>query len=79
MPRRRRDPDEPLPSNPSAGEVIAGLLGNLEHLVRNRPRPPTQVEEPYQDPWASKDGLTLEGLEEPLDRPEPPDTTGARL
>jgi hypothetical protein len=58
---------------------VAGLLGLLEQLITNRPRPPTQIEEEYRDPWASADGLSVDGLDEPMDRPEPPDTTGARL
>jgi hypothetical protein len=58
---------------------VAGLLGSLEQLIANRPRPPTQIEEEYRDPWASADGLSVDGLDEPMDRPEPPDTTGARL
>jgi hypothetical protein len=76
--RSRSDP-APLPSHASAGEVVAGLLGTLEQLIANRPRPPTQIEEEYRDPWASADGLSVDGLDEPMDRPEPPDTTGARL
>lgn len=70
---------QPLPSNPAAGQVIAGLLAGVDHLVVNRPRPVTQIEEPMHDPWASADGMTVEGLDEPMDRPEPPDTTGARV
>lgn len=74
-----RDDKKPLPSNPAAGQVIAGLLAGVDHLVVNRPRPVTQIEEPLRDAWASADGLTVEGLDEPMDRPEPPDTTGARV
>lgn len=76
---RRRDHDTPLPSQPSAGSIVAGMLGALERLIANRPRPPTQIEQEYTDPWATKDGLTVEGLDEPMDRPEPPDRSGARL
>jgi hypothetical protein len=70
---------KPLPSNPAAGQVIAGLLAGVDHLVVNRPRPVAQIEEPLRDPWASADGLTVEGLDDRPQRPEPPDTTGARL
>ena len=69
----------PLPSNPAAGHVISGLLAGVDHLVVNRPRPVTQIEEPHREPWASADGITVEGLDERPDRPEPPDTTGARV
>lgn len=79
MPRRRRGPDDPLPSNPSAGEVIAGMLGTLDHLLLNRPRPVTEISEEYADPWSSAEGITVEGLEDTPERPEPPDTTRARL
>jgi hypothetical protein len=73
------DKPEPLPSNPSAGSLVAGILAGVDHMVVNRPRPVAQIEEPLHDAWASADGLTVEGLDEPVDRPEPPDTTGARL
>lgn len=69
----------PLPSKPSAGQAIAGLLAGVDHLVVNRPRPVAQIEEPLHDAWASADGITVDGLDEPIERPEPPDTTGARL
>jgi hypothetical protein len=38
-----------------------------------------QIEQRYRDPWASLDGVTIEGLDEPLDRPDAPDRSGARL
>jgi hypothetical protein len=79
MARRRRGPDDPLPSNPSAGAVVAGLFGTLDHLIVNKPRPVTEISEEYHEPWATTDGLTVEGLEDRPERPEPPDTTGARL
>ena len=74
----KRDADR-LPSKPSAGELIGGMLAGLEHQVSARPKPPTQIEEQYREPWASADGLTVEGLDEPIERPEPPDRSGAKL
>jgi hypothetical protein len=68
-----------LPSRPSAGQLIGGMLAGLEHLLTARPKTPAQIEERYTDPWATADGVTVEGLEEPVERPEPPDTSGARL
>jgi hypothetical protein len=59
--------------------VVAGLFGTLDHLIVNKPRPVTEISEEYHEPWATKDGLTVEGLEDRPERPEPPDTTGARL
>jgi hypothetical protein len=77
--KRERPDDDRLPSKPSAGELIGGLLANLDHALTGRPKTPAQIEEEYREPWASADGLTIEGLEEPIDRPEPPDRSGARL
>lgn len=79
LPGRRGTDPTPLPSHPSGGELIAGLLAGLGHLIANRPRPVAQIEEQYRDPWATADGLTVEGLDEPIERPEPTDTSGARL
>ncbi len=59
--------------------MIGGLFGTLDHLIVNKPRPVTEITEQYEDPWASTDGVTVEGLEDRPERPEPPDTTGARL
>jgi len=70
---------EALPSHPAAGNLVAGLLAGVDHLVVNRPRPVTQIEEQHREPWASANGLTVEGLDEPLKRPERPDRSGAKL
>ncbi len=75
----KREPRGPLPSRPGAGQLVAGILAGIEHLIANRPRAVPQIEEEYRDPWASMDGMTVEGLDEPIDRPEPPDRSGARL
>ncbi|HEX2193694.1 MAG TPA: hypothetical protein VHK63_01875 [Candidatus Limnocylindria bacterium] len=73
------EPRPPLPSNPSAGQVIGGILAGVEHLVANRPKPVAEIQEQHRDAWNSADGLTVEGLDEPMDRPERPDRSGARL
>jgi hypothetical protein len=78
MPRPNRSRG-PLPSHPSAGVLIGGILGGIDHLMLKRPRPVTQIEEPYHEPWATLDGIVVEGLDEPIERPEPPDRSGARL
>ena len=70
---------QPLPSNPAAGNLVAGLLAGVDHLVVNRPRPVTQIEEQHREPWASANGLSVEGLDEPVRRPERPDRSGAKL
>ena len=77
--KRKSDDPEALPSRPSAGQLIGGLLAGLDHALMGRPKPPTQVEEQYNEPWASADGLTVEGLDDPVDRPAQTDRSGARL
>ncbi len=69
----------PLPSKASAGQVVAGILAGVEHLVTNRPRPVAEISERYRERWNGADGLTVDGLDEPVERTEPPDRTGARL
>lgn len=73
------DRRKPLPSQASAGQVVAGMLAGVDHLVANRPRPVAEIAERHRDPWNRADGLTVEGLDEPIERPEPPDRTGARI
>jgi hypothetical protein len=55
------------------------MLAGLEGIVTGRPKAIPQIEEPYGGDWASAEGHTVEGLEEPIERPEPPDRSGARL
>jgi hypothetical protein len=56
--------------------VIGGFLTGLEQIVFHRP-PPAEVAESHQV-TDTLDGLTVDDPEIP-ERPEPPDTTGARL
>jgi hypothetical protein len=77
--RHKPDVSKRLPSRPSGGELIGGMLATLDHLIAGRPKPPAQIEERYREPWASADGLTVEGLDEPAERREPPDRSGAKL
>ncbi|TME35151.1 MAG: hypothetical protein E6I62_01150 [Chloroflexi bacterium] len=79
MARRAGRPAEPLPSHASSGVLVGGILGALDYLLLKRPRPVTQIEEPYREPWATLDGIEVEGLDERPERPEPPDRSGARL
>ena len=78
-PKPHARPDAPLPSNPSAGEVIGGMLAAVEHLVANRPRPVAEISEQHRGRWNAADGLAVEGLDERVERPEPPDRSGARI
>jgi len=77
---REQPPErDALPSLPSSGGTIAGILGTIDAALTNRPRPVPHIEERYDEPWATANGITVDGLEEPVDRPEPPDITGARV
>jgi len=76
---QRADRSEPLPSQPSAGVLVGGILGGIDYLLLKRPRPVTQIEEPYHEPWATLGGISVQGLEDRIERPEPPDRSGARL
>ncbi len=78
-PEPEDEPKQPLPSKSSAGELIGGILAGLDHALTARPKPTAQIEEQYREPWASAEGVTVEGLEEPVERREPPDRSGAKL
>lgn len=77
--KRDKVESEPLRSKPSAGVLIGGLLANLDRALTGRPKTPAQIEEQYREPWATADGLTVEGLDDPIERREPPDRSGAKL
>ena len=79
MKRDRTDDPDRLPSRPSAGELIGGMLAGVEHLITGRPKTPAQIEEQYREPWASVGGVTVDGLDEPIEWVEPPDRSGAKL
>jgi hypothetical protein len=78
MKRDKATPDA-LPSKSSAGEMIGGILAGLDHALTARPKPTAQIEERYREAWASLDGVAVGGLEEPIERPERPDRSGAQL
>ena len=54
-------------------------MAGLDHLLTARPKPTTQIEEQYREPWASANGVTVEGLDEPIERRDPPDRSGAKI
>ncbi len=80
------EPDHPeargrLPSftdvNLSIGQFMAGLEQKILH---NRPPAVVVVEEEARGARVTTNGLTVDNLPtEALDRPEPPDTSGAKL
>jgi hypothetical protein len=77
--KREKPESDPLPSKSSIGELVGGFLAGLDHALTARPEPPAEVEEQYREPWASAEGVKVEGLEEPMERPESPDRSGATL
>jgi hypothetical protein len=61
----------------SVGAFLAGLEQKILH---GRPPAVVVVEEHHRDESVTLNGLQVDNLPEgPLDHPEPPDTTGARL
>lgn len=68
-----------LPSRPSAGVVIGGFLAGLEQAISNRPPAVAQIEEPLRRERFERHGYVIDGLDDPIERPEPPDRSGARL
>jgi hypothetical protein len=63
--------------NLSIGEFMAGLEQKILH---NRPPAVVVVEEHKRGESVATSGLVIDDLPtEPLDRPEPPDTSGAKL
>ena len=61
----------------SVGAFLAGLEQKILH---GRPPAVVVVEEHHRDESVTLNGLQVDHLPEgPLDRPEPPDRTGARL
>lgn len=79
MAKPRRTP-EALPDFKGASISIGGFLAGLEQQILHR-RPPAAivVEEEARSEPRSVNGLQLDGPDEPIERPEPPDTSGARL
>lgn len=77
--KRERPDRRPLASKPSAGLIIGGLLAGLEQAVMNRPPVVAQIEEPMRRERFERHGFAFDGLDDPIERPEPPDRSGARL
>jgi hypothetical protein len=75
-PERRR----PLPSFSGASRSIGTFLAGLEQQILHR-RPPAAIvlEEEQRAEDRVLDGLKLEQTHDPVERPEPPDRSGARL
>jgi hypothetical protein len=71
--RRRALPNSGV--NQSIGTFLAGLEQKILH---NRP-PAAVVVEEDQRGLQTSNGLVLDPANEPIERPEPPDRSGARL
>ncbi len=63
----------------SAGIIVGGFLAGLEHAIGNRPPAVAQIEEELGRAGFERHGFVVEGLDDPIERPEPPDRSGARL
>ena len=74
-----RDEDRKLRSFTGVGQSIGTWIAGLEQLILHRREPPAiSIQEHDRVEQASRAaGLTW--TDEPVERPEPPDTTGARL
>lgn len=69
----------PLPSFSGAGLSVGTFIAGLEQkILHNRSPAAIVAEEHERSGTRTLNGLTIE-MPEPLDHPEPPDTTGARL
>jgi hypothetical protein len=76
----RDDEDSPLPNFSGVSLSVGAFLAGLEQkILHNRPPAAIVVEEFQRAEQRTVNGLTLEPTHEPVERPEPPDTTGARL
>jgi hypothetical protein len=91
----KRDPDEQLddqdaedhqdaqrlPSFPDVNLSVGQFLAGLEQkILHNRPPAVVVVEEEARGEQVATGGLVVTDLPtDPLDRPEPPDTSGAKL
>jgi hypothetical protein len=74
------DEQPPLPNFRGASLSVGTFLAGLEQkILHNRPPAAVVVEEHQRADRAMVDGLSLEQTDEPVVRPEPPDTSGARL
>lgn len=74
------EPRSPLPNFKGASLSVGTFLAGLEQkILRNRPPAAIVVEEHQRADRAMVDGLSLEQTHDPVERPEPPDTSGARL
>jgi hypothetical protein len=75
-----RGEGSPLPNFSGASLSVGAFLAGLEQkILHNRPPAAIVVEEFQRAEQRAVNGLTLEPTHEPVERPEPPDTTGARL
>jgi hypothetical protein len=76
---RDESSSKPLPSFNMAGLTLGTFIAGLEQkILHNHPPAPIVAEEHERSGARTLNGLTIE-MSEPLDHPEPPDTTGARL
>ncbi len=79
MPRVRRSDPPALPSFDGVQLSIWSFLAGLEQkILHNRPPAAVVVEEDRRASSTTLNGLSIQ-MPEQVERPEPPDTSGARL
>lgn len=75
----KRETNGALPSFDGAGLSVGAFLAGLEQkILHNRPPAAIVAEEHERSGARSLNGMTID-MPDPLDHPEPPDTTGACL
>jgi hypothetical protein len=74
------DPDDKrLRSFTGVGESIGTWIGGLEQLILHRREPPAVILQEHDRVEEAARAAGLAWGDEPVERPEPHDTTGARL
>jgi hypothetical protein len=69
-----------LPSFSGVNQSIGTFLAGLEQkILHNRPPAAVVVEEDQRSQRVATNGLRVDLPDEPIERPEPPDRSGARL
>lgn len=69
-----------LPSFSGVNQSIGTFLAGLEQkILHNRPPAAIVVEEDQRGQQVATNGLLVDLPDEPIERPEPPDRSGARL
>lgn len=71
--------DRKLPSFTGVGQSIGTWIAGLEQLILHRREPPAVSVQEHDRVEEASRAAGLTWTDTPVERPEPPDTTGARL